>query len=232
MFVFYTVWSAISVTAKFIQVHVICKDRYSYQQTDLESSNLQNAPTLYCGLATDELSWYQKVQWFLFTVGAEMAVASTLLYWSLKHEVNSGFTNPAVNVPINLLNAIVAMLDTWLTGIPIRILHGVYLIIFGAGFQLFTGIYYAANGTDISGKHSINQIPNYNKNPGVSAIIDIAIPFIILPIIHLLFFLNYLMRESLLYIAKSKCIRKRSSPKRSKESNPFRKSPTNELQEY
>ena len=164
-----------------------------------------------------------------------MAVASTLLYWSLVHNVNSGFTDPEVNVPVNLLNAIVAILDTWLTGIPIRILHGVYLILFGAGFQLFTGIYYAANGTDINGKHSINQIPNYNKNPGVSAIIDIAIPFIILPIIHLLFFLNYLMKESLVYIFKSKCIRRRSSPKRSNplkksESNPFHS--TNELQEH
>ena len=228
VFTFYTVWSALSVALKFLQVHVICKDRFSYEPTDLESSNLHNAPTLYCGLATNELSWYQKVQWLLFTLGAEMAVASTLIYWTLVHKPHTGFTKPAVNVPVNLLNAIVAVVDTWVTGIPIRILHGIYLILFGVAFQLFAGIYYASNGTDINGHHSISHVANFNHNPGVTMIIDIVIPFIIMPAVHMLFFIIYLAREAALYSLKSKCIRRRrTSPQQSKETNVVTEKPSN-----
>ena len=216
VFVLYTVWSALSVTFSFLLVQVCCKERFSYERADdddREASNLYNAPAAHCGMATNDLFWYQKVQWFLFTVGAEMAVVATVVYWALVHKPNSGFTDSVRNVPVHLLNAIVAILDAWLGNFPIRILHGVYMVLFGAGYQIFTGIYYATNGTNLEHKHYISHLLNYKTAPGVAAIIDIVIPFAIIPIIHLFFFFLYVLREGLLHIIKRKCLkRKRREP--------------------
>ena len=246
VFAFYTVWSAFSVTFRFLLVHVCCKERFSYERADddEEESNLHNEPAKNCGIAENDLSWYQKVQWFLFTIGAEMAVAATVIYWSLVHKVNSGFIKPQVNVPIHLLNAVVAILDTWLANFPIRILHVVYVSLFGAGYQVFTGIYYAVNGTDIYGRHHINHILNYKSNPGVAVVIDFVIPFIFIPIVHLFFFLQYLLREGLLHLIKHKCLkRKRRQPlslseqteadsvPKEEASNPFEEELSRELEQ-
>lgn len=211
VFVLYVVWSAISVTIKYVYIYGSCRrDPYVAHESLEEESLLHDEPSDCCGIQANSLSWYQKIQWFLFTVGAEMSLASTFIYWALVHRANEGFSKPNYAntiVIIHLVNALVAIFDVWLTNIPIRILHGAYMIFFSGSYQLFTGVYYAVNGTDIMNNNRVSPILNYNSEPGIAIIMDYVIPLVIVPAVHMFFFLQYVLRSSLLYIIHSRCLR-------------------------
>ena len=120
-----------------------------------------------------------------------MAVAASILYWALLY---SGGPVDGVNVHTHLLNAIIALVDVIFSGVPVRILHFIYPIMFAAVYGVFTGIYFAADGTNAMGDPYIYPVLDYGDSPGSAAGWVLAVVLVMMPIINLLMFGLYSVR--------------------------------------
>ena len=193
----YTLWSAVSVTYRFLQVHFICRNEATdpnVHPSMLEEPTQRNG----CWRVSNTLAWYQMFQWLLFTLGVEIALGITLLFWSLLYHPDSGYNYAShTNLVIHLVNGITAIIETWVSSVPIRLLHIIYPATFGAGYIVFTGIYYAANGTGINGTHYIYPVIDYGNHPGYAAGADLIVLFVLVPVLHSLFFLMFMIRSGI-----------------------------------
>ena len=144
-----------------------------------------------CGVEGDGIGWYQKVQWLLFTVSGGATLGVVILYWALIFE---GGTIGPINANVHLTNGIIALIDIWVSGTPVRILHIVYLQIYGVSYALFTGIYYAANGTDENGERYIYKTLNYKEHPASAAATLVTVTVVGLVVLHLFFYAQYTLR--------------------------------------
>ena len=148
-----------------------------------------------------------KMQWILFLIGGEYAVAITVLYWCFFYDPNSEqdlFTLDSLN--LHMINGIFAIVDLWLSGIPVRIYHALYSISFGCVYVVFTIVYYSAHGTDPDGNQYIYPFLDYSNNPQAVAVLGFCSAVIFIGSIHFIFFLQYVVRRtitSLLCISES-----------------------------
>ena len=186
----YLIFSAVSATVKVCLVY--CYPSHAGQTAT--TTALLETPTPYmdvdvpvgcCGREGDATSWYHKIQWVLFYFGVHMAVVVSLLYWALLY---SGGPVDGVNVNTHLVNAIIALIDVFISGIPVRILHFIYGAIFTTAYSTFTGIYFAAGGTNANGDPYIYAVLDYGSNPGSAAGWVLVVVLVIVPVVHLLLF--------------------------------------------
>lgn len=137
-----------------------------------------------------------KIQWPLFTLGAEFAVAITLLYWTLFYEPHSKQNFFSVDsLHIHLINGVLAFVDLWASGVPVRIYHALHSVLFAISYVIFTGVYYIAGGTDPTGSSSIYPFLNYKSNPGSAVGLGIVCSLVLMTSIHIVFYLQFLMRN-------------------------------------
>lgn len=199
----YFIWSSISVTVRFMQQN--CPPCYDCPRdeglADMECE-LSPRPTGCCGKAHNSLQWYEIVNWFLFIVGAELAVSITFLYWPLFYNVEKAGLFSYLNIVVHLLNGVAALLDLWISRIPVRIYHFIYLMIISITYTSFSGVYFATGGTDGHNHTYIYPQLDYGGSPGQASALAVGGALVYIPFIHLFFYCNYLCREGLLY-----CIR-------------------------
>ena len=95
-------------------------------------------------------------------------------------------------------------------------------MIFGAVFVVFSGIYYAAGGTNLDGDPFIYNVIDYGNNLGGAIGVSIAVVFVLLPIMHVLFYLVYVARYWIIYVIYSKytSLPEHSRFKEGKQSSP------------
>jgi hypothetical protein len=137
-----------------------------------------------------------KIQWPLFTVGTESAVAITLLYWALFYEPHSKQNLFSIDsLHVHLINGILAFVDLWVSGVPVRIYHALYSVLFAISYVIFTGVYYAAGGTDPTGNSSIYPFLNYKSNPGSAVGLGIVCSLVLMTSIHTVFYLQFVIRN-------------------------------------
>lgn len=211
-FTVYTVWSAGSVTAKFLDVHIFRKEKFRDLEKELEQmarrfeDEVFGQPKGCCGVQSNNISWYQRVHWLLFIVGTELALGITILQWLYQPSATAEsayVTNEGV--VLNIVKGIVPILDSWFTDTPVRILHGLYLTIAGAVYVVFHGVYFSANGTDINESRILYTLLDYEQQPGATAAISAVFVLVYLPLVHLGFFVQHLLRKCLIHLAKKKC---------------------------
>ena len=192
----YLIVSAVSATVKVVLVY--CYP--SHAGHSATTTSLLEAPKPYvdidvpagcCGREGDAISWYHKIQWVLFYFGVHMAVVVSILYWALLY---GGGPVDGVNANTHLVNCIIALVDVFFSGVPVRILHFIYPVLFGAVYAVFTGIYFAADGTNAMGDPYIYSVIDYESSPGSAAGWVLAVVLVIIPIIHLLLFGLYSLR--------------------------------------
>ena len=138
----------------------------------------------------------EKIQWLLFTVGTEFAVAITLIYWTLfyqPHSKQNFFSLDSLH--IHLINGILALVDLWMTGVPVRVYHALYSILLALSYVAFTGIYYAAGGTDPTGNSFIYPFLNYKSSPGSAVGLGIMCALLLMTAILFIFFILSLIRN-------------------------------------
>lgn len=207
----YLFWGAISVTLSYILANFACKNKYS----DLSSKNyddeedeedqcgcqLFHRPVGCCGRERDGTTWHQKIMWVLFNIGISWAVSVTVLYWALLR------TGPidGVNITTHLVNALVGVFDIGVTGVPVRLLHIVYPTAAAGAYAVFTGIYFAANGTNTLDRPYIYSVIDYGSSPGLSAGLVLAVVLVFFPVIYLLTYGIFLLREGILHLVKRAC---------------------------
>ena len=170
--------SALSVTTKVISVHFICKrgeEEFSHKY-EIKS----NAPSGCCGYSDNNISWYQMFQWFFFVISYDLTFVIFLLYWSLLY---TGGPVDGVNANTHLVNGLVAVVDLWVSGIPVNTLHVVYSMAFAALYCLFTGLYYVGTQEAVYA-----YVLDYGQMLGLAIGISVMSVFILMPLVHFIVF--------------------------------------------
>ncbi|XP_028139726.1 protein rolling stone [Diabrotica virgifera virgifera] len=134
------------------------------------------------------------VYWLLNTVATSTAFAITTIYWSVIYNPKK-VTNPVINYFVHGNNSLMVLLDLWIVGHPIRILHVIYTVLLGVTYTIFTLIYYSAGGTNKDGYTFIYKIVDWTK-PGLTVGTCCGV-IVFLIILHLLMFLISSWRRSL-----------------------------------
>ena len=142
------------------------------------------------------------VQWVLFMIGIELAVAITLLYWPLLYNPERGISG--VNFNTHGSQGIIAVIELLFSGVPVRFYHFFYVQIFAAVYAIFSGIYDIAGGTNVFGSPYIYSILDYHGNPGLAVGLVFGVILIFLPIVHFLFYLVYIVRYWIIYLIYGK----------------------------
>ena len=204
----YLVFSAVSLTIKSFWQFSLANDRVSKPSCCCccQTRQIMYRPCVDCdckdGLDQESrqiprsCSIMDKIQWPLFTVGTEFAVAITLLYWTLFYEPHSKQNFFSIDsLHIHLINGILAFVDLWVSGVPVRIYHALHSVLFAISYVVFTGVYYAAGGTDPVGNSFIYPFLNYKSSPGSAVGLGIACSLMLMTSIHFVFYLQFLIRN-------------------------------------
>ena len=122
-----------------------------------------------------------KVYWVLYSVTIQGTIFAVIGYWGL---VFDPVTDPITyaNLLKHLIAGILAIVDLFVTAIPIRILHVIYSITFTAIWIIFSGIYYVAGGTDIYRNRYIYKALKYETDPATAAGLVISVVFVVIPV--------------------------------------------------
>ena len=100
-----------------------------------------------------------------------------------------------VTANTHLVNAIVALADIWICGIPIYTLQLIYIWIFGTVYVIFTGIYF-----EVSNGNIVYSVLNYGENLGLAVGIIILSGLVVFPAVHfIIFYSQSKLKEVILY---------------------------------
>lgn len=210
VWVAYLLTAALCTTTNFFRVNFCCeKCLVDLNRPQTPSELLISTPVGCCGITSDGINWYDKIHWLLFTIATGVTLTVVLLYWPLVYTPDSSIDG--LNINSHLTNGIMALLDVWISSTPVRILHMIYLQAFGAAYITFSGIYFAANGTNDQGQPFIYSALDYGNSPGLAAGIVVAVVLVMLPIIHLIFYLQYVFRVGCLHLVH-RCCRAKHPP--------------------
>ena len=181
--VLYLLVAALSSTAK--MVLWIWKTAHGRKEPELDPADHLNFVVV--TWAEDCVAWYQKVHWVLFAIAIPVQICIMVLYWTLLSSMDPN-RESAENYNLHLLGGLVGLVDIWVSGIVLSIYHLYWGMVYGCVYTVFSGIYYAANGTNIRGDPYIYPILDYGNMPGLSVGIVLATSFIIVPLIYLLMY--------------------------------------------
>ena len=117
-----------------------------------------------------------KASWVIYTIAANIAFPVTAMYWSLVHIPGSAFDSVTFNA--HALNSVVVVIDTFLSCIPVRIMHIIYPVMFMASYAIFSLIYWACGGTDPQNKPYIYPALDYGEHPGKATLIICLFVFV------------------------------------------------------
>lgn len=144
--------------------------------------------------------WALKFQWLLWNIAAPATTVVVLLYWSIlwphtKPKKPDNNNAPSImNIHVHLLNGLILVLDQAIHAIPMRLLHVYQPVGYGALYAAFTGVYFAANGTDPSGQAAIYAFLDYRTNTNIAIGADFGVVFIVLPLVWMVLWLLHKLR--------------------------------------
>ena len=196
----YLLFSSIIITIHYIKP-CFCEE-YRKNEDPFAFYKRPEWPQGCCGLMHNTLKWYNYIQWLLFTISSGLAVGITILYWAFIHTSDTDHWD----IALHLLNGVAAFLEVWVTRIPVRIYHALYIVSFSAFYVLFTAVYYGSDGANGYNNASYIYSPlDYENAPASAAVFAIFVVLIFCPIVHLFFYANYLLREGVLHVVAKKC---------------------------
>ena len=177
IFNMYLTIAALSVTTKFVLVQL----ESDYHNMSLHKREGKPPMGLF-GYNDNQISWYQVIHWIFFVMGIELVFDGCILFWILAYDQQ---TWDGVGVNTHIVSGVIAVLDFWICGIPMNPYHVVYLVMFGAAYFGFTGLYYVGTG-DI-----IYPLLDYDINIAIAVVVSILAVLVGIPIIHFIFYLQH-----------------------------------------
>ena len=107
----------------------------------LQRFHPQPATTLRAIFRQDNIQWYTKIFWFLYIVGASMALAVVVGFWGFEFDYNcvpSMTANSTINclvadvysIHLHAINGVLVILDLYLSRLPYQLFHIFYPSIF------------------------------------------------------------------------------------------------------
>lgn len=188
----YLVIAAISTTTKYLSVHFL----WPVDEDSLSRRNdfVIEKPQGCCGYEHNSITWYQMIHWLLFTLATDLAVGVMLLYWTLLYDSETSTVDGA-NANTHLVNGLIALVEIWVSGVPVNFVHFLYTIIFGVIYSIFTGIYYV-----ISDNVIYENVLDYDSAVGRAVGAIFAVVFVLIPLVHIvLFYLQHLAKFWIFY---------------------------------
>ena len=148
----------------------------------------------------DDIHWTVKIFWVLYITSQTVIIMVCIGFWSTQYEdcINRGTENNItsslidrntstgeqecgvdfLSIHMHGINAVLVICDIFLSLVPLNTLHFLYPCTFTLIYVVFSGIYYAADGTNESGDPYIYSNLNYGESPVMSSIAAILLVFI------------------------------------------------------
>lgn len=150
----------------------------------------------------DNTNCIEKMTWLLYTVSLTMTLMVTVGYYTAAGTNFDDFDVFALH--IHGINLLIMCADFLLGQIPIHFLHFYFPTLFVAVYLIFTGIYYAAGGTDAQGRSYIYPPLDY-QNELTKAILLAVVLIILTAIAHCIFSVVAIVRNYV--VARYNCCR-------------------------
>ena len=149
----------------------------------------------------DNLHWVIRIVWVTYIVAATSTVLAGLGYWtivydsncssdsqtphntSISHatEMNSTSSSAencgpdAASLHAHGVNILILFIDLILSRIPFHLLHFLYPCILTTVYVVFSGVFYAAGGTDRHGNRYIYKTLDYENSPVTSTVAAVCL---------------------------------------------------------
>ena len=150
----------------------------------------------------DNLHWVIRIVWVTYIVAATSTVLAGLGYWtivydsncssdsqtphntSISHamEMNSTTSSSAekcgpdaASLHAHGVNILILFIDLILSRIPFHLLHFLYPCILTTVYVVFSGVFYAAGGTDRHGNRYIYEALDYENSPVTSTVAAVCL---------------------------------------------------------
>ncbi|XP_072941996.1 protein rolling stone-like [Epargyreus clarus] len=125
-----------------------------------------------------ELPWYVSMYWIFYNIGVPVAVMITALYWILLYDPDPPEGEPQPDFWLDLathgFNSCIAVAEVLISRTPVRFLHVYQPLGVGLWYAAFSGIYYAAGGTDREGNPFIYDILDWRQARHAGIIVAIS----------------------------------------------------------
>ena len=142
----------------------------------------------------DDLRWFHKLNWILFSVGATVAFLVTGLFWIVLAPGRTAAENlNPITFHLHGTNSILFLVEIFMVAFPTRLLHFVYPIIFSFTYAVFSVILHFTGVNS-----SIYSVVNFVENAGLAVGIIVGNVFMLTPVLHSVVYLFYLLRNFIL----------------------------------
>lgn len=145
------------------------------------------------------MAWFHEVLWVIYNIAAVAALMVTLTFWLLLFRLRNDVR--ALTVVVHGVNSVLMVGDTMLSSIPVRLFHVIYPMFYSISYIVFTVIYWAVGGTSYFGRPYIYPQTDYTGQPVLSAVSQICLFFVGLPLCQSAMFGFYVLRVWI----KTKC---------------------------
>ena len=140
------------------------------------------------------LPWYMKLNWLIYNVVAVFAFLVTIIYFAalypmIARQYKVNFGPSIIDINLHAINSVIMFLEILVNGIPIRILHVLYPLIYGAVYVIFSAIYWSVDHRNVL----YPGVLDWNK-PGTTIVIMLILAFVVIPLFQLLLFLAYKLK--------------------------------------
>lgn len=142
-----------------------------------------------------------KVAWFFYIIASNNSFMVTVVYWSFLY---TGFKIREPDVAFHLLNSVFMLTETFLSAVPVRLLHVVYAELYGVLYMIFTVVYWLSGGTNTDGDNFIYPILDYEDKPCDTAVLIIVYTLVGLPVSQLIIFGLFKLRRYLQSLRSSR----------------------------
>ena len=164
-----------------------CKQSYELETKDLSDGG----DAVFIAHASEAsraipMAWFHEALWAIYNMSAVASILVTLSFWLLRFDSSNKVS--AASVIFHGLTAIVMVVDTMLSSIPVRLFHAIYPMLYCIAYIIFTLIYWAAGGTNSFGLPYIYPQTDYMRRPVLSAVSQLCLFFIGIPLCQSLMF--------------------------------------------
>lgn len=141
-------------------------------------------------LMTSPIPCYMKLSWFLFSVATPAAlIVSTVFFAGVFPRLHRDHLN-VVDINMHVMNTVLVILEFTLSAFPVRLLHAVYVFLYGLVYVIFSVIYWAFDHSNVM----YPGVLDWNA-PATTAVVLVVLTFVGIPLLQLFLFGVYQLRR-------------------------------------
>ena len=142
-------------------------------------------------MPSDRLPWYCKISWMLFSTVANGAIIVSVVYFAALYPqiYSKGQFPGAADFNLHGINSVIILLELALSALPVRLLHAVFTMVFGAAYVTMSALLYAFYSKDAI----YPDVLDWN-HPGATAGTVCGLILGAVPILQLVLFCLYKLR--------------------------------------